>query len=93
MDRFNIKEWHDLSEGTANYLGMRRRQDEHGNALGTGEYIGNLEDMDTKPVNGDWPLLATSLFPAERGLQSAHTGVTDVSQRIPSCRIPVSLMS
>ena len=38
-DRFNVKESHDLLEGTANYLGMRWRQDEEGVALDMGEYI------------------------------------------------------
>ena len=48
------KEWHDLLVGTANYLGMQWRQDEDGVALDMGEYIGNLEEMDMKPVNGDF---------------------------------------
>jgi hypothetical protein len=54
---FNIKEWHDLKMGTANYLGMRWKQDDQGVTLDMGEYIGNLTEMEIKkPTNEDLKL-------------------------------------
>jgi hypothetical protein len=55
--KFNIKEWHDLKQGTANYLGMRWKQDDQGVTLDMGDYIGNLTEMEIqKPTNEDMKL-------------------------------------
>ena len=42
-----------MKEGTTNYLGTRRRQDEEGVTLDMDEYIENLEEVSVKPVSGD----------------------------------------
>ena len=55
--KFNIKEWHDLLEGTDNYLGTRWRQDAEIVALGMGECIDSLEEMSVRPASGDLPIL------------------------------------
>ena len=81
-----------MLEGTANYLGMRWRQDENGVALGMGEYIGNLEEMDMKPVNGDLSLLdegqvhmfksmlAKLLWPVSHALPELAYAVSSLAQ-------------
>ena len=51
--KFNIKEWHDLQQGSANYLGMLWRQDDDRLVLDMGEYIDSPEEIGVKPAAGD----------------------------------------
>jgi hypothetical protein len=51
--KFKIKEWHDLKKGTANYLGMRWKQEDRGVTLDMDEYIGNLTAMELKKAVQD----------------------------------------
>ena len=52
--KYNIMDWHELKMGTANYLGMRWKQDDQRVTLDMGDYIGNLTEMEMKkPTNED----------------------------------------
>jgi hypothetical protein len=57
-ERFNIREWHDLMTGTADYLGMQWSQDAHGVQVNMDVYIQGINELDvkaSKPAGGDPP--------------------------------------